>query len=87
MDGSDSPPPRALFTDERGAGMRLTWHAGRTPSDLLVLSLWRADVCIGTFRMAPAEAARLASFIVDHLGRAAVGQGATRSRNSVTEAS
>jgi hypothetical protein len=87
MDGSDSPPPRALFTDARGAGMRVTWHAGRPPADIVVLSLWKDDVCIGTFRMTPAEAARLASFIVDHLGRAAVDQGATRSRNSITEAS
>ena len=59
-------PRRALFTDERGTGLRVTWHAER---GLVVLSLWRDDVCVGTFRMPVADAARLATFLVDHLGR------------------
>jgi hypothetical protein len=61
-------PRRALFTDARGAGLRVTWHAER---DLVVLSLWREDRCVGTFRMPVAEAGRLATFLVDHLAREA----------------
>jgi hypothetical protein len=79
---TSTPPRRALFTDEHGAGMRISWHSEQ---HLVVVSLWREDLCIGSFRMPPAEAARLAGFIVAHLGRAAGGrQGATRSRNDVT---
>jgi hypothetical protein len=54
-----------LFSDARGAGMRVSWHA---EDDLVVLSLWREEICVGTFRMPPAGAARLAGFIVEHLG-------------------
>ena len=61
-------PRRSLFTDERGAGLRVTWHPER---DLVVFSLWRDDQCVGTFRMPVAEAGRLAAFLVDHLARAA----------------
>jgi hypothetical protein len=59
-------PRRALFTDARGAGLRVTWHAEH---DLVVLSLWRDDRCIGTFRMPLAEAGRLTAFLTDHLAR------------------
>jgi hypothetical protein len=57
------PPRRMLLVDERG-GMRVSWHE---EDDLIVLSLWRGETCIGTFRMPPRDAGRLASFIVDHL--------------------
>jgi hypothetical protein len=83
-----APPRRALFIDDRGAGMRITWRSQR---QLVVLSLWHGDVCAATFHMPPDQAARLAGFIVEHLGREAAragrgaGQGATRSRNSVTD--
>jgi hypothetical protein len=81
------PARRALFTDARGAGMRVTWHAEH---HLVVLSLWHGEVCAATFRMPPAEAARLAGFIVEHLGREAArnveeDQGAMRSKNVRTE--
>lgn len=59
------PPRRTLFVDERGSGMRVTWHAER---GFVVLSLWHDDVCTGTFRLQADEAARLAAFIVGHLG-------------------
>lgn len=62
----DAPPPRrTLFVDERGSGMRVTWHAER---GFVVLSLWHGDVCAATFRLQADEAARLAAFIVGHLG-------------------
>lgn len=60
-------PLRALFTDERGAGLRTSWHPER---GVLILSLWRADVCIGTFTMTPDEAERLGGFLAGHLDAA-----------------
>jgi hypothetical protein len=62
------PPRRLLLVDERG-GMRVSWH---DEDDLIVLSLWRGETCIGTFRLPPEDARRLATFIEQHLaGRAA----------------
>jgi hypothetical protein len=61
-------PRRALFVDERGTGLRVSWHAERS---VTVLSLWRDDVCVGTARLPVTDTARLASFLVDHLGRLA----------------
>lgn len=61
-------PRRTLFVDERGAGLRVTWHADR---GFVVLSLWHDDVCAATVRLPTDEAARLASFIVGHLGELA----------------
>lgn len=66
----DMPPRRTLFIDERGAGMRVTWHAER---GFVVLSLWHDDTCVGSFRLTVEEAARLASFLVGHLGTLAAG--------------
>lgn len=60
-------PRRALFTDERGAGLRASWHPER---DVLVLSLWRGHVCVGTFRMEPDDAERLGAFLAAHLDAA-----------------
>jgi len=61
-------PRRALFTDERGTGLRASWHEQR---GAVVLSLWREDVCVGTFQLRPEEAGRLAGFLAGHLGDAA----------------
>jgi hypothetical protein len=61
-------PRRVLFVDERGTGVRVSWHAER---HMIVLSLWRDDVCVGTARLPVADAAHLAGFLVDHLGRMA----------------
>lgn len=58
-------PRRTLFIDERGTGMRVTWHADR---GFAVLSLWHGDVCAGTVRLPTDEATRLATFLVAHLG-------------------
>jgi hypothetical protein len=62
---TEPTPRRALFADERGTGMRVTWHA---EADRVVLSLWHEESCVGSFRLEPAQAARLAAFIVEHLG-------------------
>jgi hypothetical protein len=58
------PPRRELFADERGAGLRATWHAER---ELVVFSLWREDTCVGTFRLPIADASRLRDFLAAHL--------------------
>lgn len=49
-----------LFLDDRGQALRVTWHA---EPGMVVLSIWRADECVGTVRLAPDEAHRLAAFL------------------------
>ena len=51
---------RELFADDRGAGLRASWHPER---GIVVLSLWKGDVCAGTFRLPVDEAPRLAAFL------------------------
>jgi hypothetical protein len=64
------PAGRELFADDRGRGLRATWH----PEDqVVVLSFWREARCEATFTLAPADAARLAGLLVAALGDAAVG--------------
>ncbi|WP_122815965.1 hypothetical protein [Nocardioides pantholopis] len=50
------PVPQAgsIFVDPRGDGraLRVSWHA---ESGLVVLSLWRDDVCAGSFRLPAGE--------------------------------
>ena len=43
-----------IFLDPRGGGraMRVTWHP---EADVVVLSLWRDNVCAGSFRLAVEE--------------------------------
>lgn len=42
--------------DERGRSLRATWHP---EADRVVVSLWSGTTCIGTVRLAGADAARL----------------------------
>lgn len=48
------PRTGEVFLDPRGAdrSLRVTWHQD---SQLVVLSLWRDNVCAGTFRLAADE--------------------------------
>ncbi|WP_210651076.1 hypothetical protein [Nocardioides sp. SYSU D00065] len=48
------PRTGAVFLDPRGEdrSLRVTWHE---ESQLVVLSLWRDNVCAGTFRLAADE--------------------------------
>lgn len=64
MPDVNDPARRALFVDERGTGMRASWHADRSQ---MVISLWREDVCVATCALAPGEALRLAEFVVAHV--------------------
>lgn len=58
---------RHLAVDERGVGLRATWHLDR---GFLNLSLWREDRCVETFHLTPAEAGRLVGFLATGLADA-----------------
>jgi hypothetical protein len=73
--GSDHPKPventralssrRDMFLDERGTGLRVTWHPER---DLVVLSVWQGNSCVGTFRMSVQDVPRLSGLLAAALG-------------------
>jgi hypothetical protein len=54
-----------MFLDERGAGLRVTWHPER---DQVVLSVWQGDSCVGTFRMWVQDVPRLSGLLAAALG-------------------
>jgi hypothetical protein len=54
-----------MFLDERGAGLRVTWHPER---DLVVLSVWHDERCVGTFRMPVQDVPRLSGLLAAALG-------------------
>jgi hypothetical protein len=54
-----------MFLDERGAGLRVSWHPER---DLVVLSVWQDDRCVGTFRMPVQDVPRLSGLLAAALG-------------------
>jgi len=54
-----------MFLDEREAGLRVTWHPER---DLVVLSIWQDDRCVGTFRMPVRDVPRLSGLLAAALG-------------------
>jgi hypothetical protein len=54
-----------MFLDERGTGLRVTWHPER---DLVVLSVWQGDACVGTFRMSVQDVPRLSGLLAAALG-------------------
>ena len=52
------PEVGSIFLDARGGNreMRVSWHQ---EAELVVLSLWRDNVCAGSFRLAVDEVPRL----------------------------
>lgn len=64
------PPRGEWFADARDGdrALRVSWH---TELGCVVLSTWRGDSCVGTVRLAPADAARLVSVLADGLAAAA----------------
>jgi hypothetical protein len=54
-----------MFLDERGTGLRVSWHPER---DLVVLSVWQDDSCVGTFRMPVQDIPRLSGLLAAALG-------------------
>ena len=61
------PARGEVFADQRGQAraLRLAWH---TEVDVVVLSLWQADRCTGTFRLPLADVPRFVQSLVDGLG-------------------
>ena len=55
-----------VFLDARGAGrgMRLSWHHEQ---GVVVVSLWRADTCVGTMQLSHDEVPRLVAALTDGL--------------------
>ncbi len=62
MGQSRTPRTGAVFLDPRGEdrSLRVTWHQ---ESQLVVLSLWRDNVCAGTFRLAADEVPELIAML------------------------
>jgi hypothetical protein len=60
------PASGDVFMDARGTerGLRVSWH---TELGLVVVSLWRADTCIGTLQLHRDEVPRLISALADGL--------------------
>ena len=59
------PTRREVFIDQRDAGLRVTWHPEQ---DLVVLSVWHEDRCVGTFRMPVQDVPRLCALLTAALG-------------------
>ena len=76
------PVGRALFVDERGIGLRATWHPER---GIVNVSVWREDRCTETFWLSLADAGRLASFLVTGLADAATASGEPSDDDDNTE--
>jgi hypothetical protein len=59
----DLPSPRSRwFADSRGRSLKATWHI---EADIIVLSLWESDRCIGTFQLTAADAPQLMVLLAD----------------------
>lgn len=60
------PGRSAVVADARGEGraLRVTWHP---EAGVVVLSVWRDNVCVATTRLAPDEAADLVEVLASGL--------------------
>ena len=63
------PAAGEIFLDARGGdrALRVSWHH---ESDLVVLSLWRDNVCAGSFRLGVDEVPDLIEMLREGLDRA-----------------
>ncbi len=63
------PETGSIFLDARGGdrAMRVSWHQ---ESEMVVLSLWRDNVCTGSFRLAIDEVPELIDLLRAGLDRA-----------------
>jgi hypothetical protein len=59
--------PRHFAVDERGVGLRATWHPKH---GFVNVSLWNGDRCVQTFRLTPIEAGRLVGYLAGVLAEA-----------------
>jgi hypothetical protein len=53
--------------DERGMGLRATWHLDR---GIVNISVWRDDRCVETFWLSVTDAGKLVHFLVQGLTEA-----------------
>ena len=60
------PELGSIFLDARGdeRALRVSWH---DEADLVVVSLWRDNVCTGSFRLAAEDVPDLVDTLVDTL--------------------
>jgi hypothetical protein len=60
------PAQGDVFVDARGTGrgMRVSWHHEQ---GVVVVSLWRADTCVGTLQLTHEEVPRLIATLADGL--------------------
>jgi hypothetical protein len=65
-------PRREFFLDDRGHGLQLAWDPSR---EVVIVSIWRDDRCVGTVRLPVAEVPRAGGFLMaalnDWVGRVA----------------
>jgi hypothetical protein len=62
------PELGSIFLDTRGdRALRVTWHS---EADLVVISLWRDDLCTASFRLAVDEVPELVAMLRAGLDRA-----------------
>ena len=63
------PDQGQVFLDARGddRALRVSWH---TEVDLVILSLWRDNVCVGSFRLSVDEVPDLIAMLRAGLDRA-----------------
>jgi hypothetical protein len=59
------PSRRDVFIDQRGVGLRVSWHPEQ---DVVVLSVWHQDRCAGTFRLPIQDVPRLSGLLAATLG-------------------
>ena len=59
--------PRHFAVDERGVGLRATWHPEH---GFVNVSLWSGNRCVQTFRLTPVEAGRLVGYLAGVLADA-----------------
>ena len=66
--GRPLPEVGSVFLDARGAdrALRVSWHS---EADLVVLSVWRENVCVATFRLAVDEVPALIATLTAGLAR------------------
>ncbi len=71
------PQTGAVFLDARGGdrALRVSWH---TEADVVVLSLWRDNVCAGSFRLAVDEVPEMIETLRAGLDRAYLARGGRR---------
>lgn len=76
----DVPPPRLLLPSSH-ADLRMTWHHERG----FVVSLWHGQVCAASAPLSAEHAAKVAGFVVDHLGAQAADADAAAERERVRD--